>query len=80
MAKFSELNCFDHFFCQNEKNQSCSQISFVDFLTPHPSARHGEVRCSHSAHLTQPCCDFWILLDIVIHIYKLLDTVNNKPF
>ena len=25
---------------------------------PQGKSWHGEVRCSHSAHLTQPCCDF----------------------
>ena len=28
---------------------------------PQAKSLHGGVRCSHSAHLTQPCCDFLIL-------------------
>ena len=31
--------------CQKERIQICSEW-------------HGGGRCSHSAHLTQPCCDF----------------------
>ena len=40
-------------------------VNFVHLLSPPqlPQSKswHSEVRCSHSAHLTQPCCDFLIL-------------------
>ena len=29
-------------------------------IPPHAKSVHGGVRCSHGAHLTQPCCDFLI--------------------
>jgi hypothetical protein len=39
----------------------CLQLHLKPALSP-PQAKspHGGVMCSHSAHLMQPCCDFFI--------------------
>ena len=70
----------EYFAAILEYNQSWSKLpemarKLVDFffvflipgaLSPSQAKScHGEVWCSHSAHLTQPYCDFWISNHII---------------
>ena len=43
--------------------EKCLSILFTcppPLSPPQAKSWHGEVWCSHSAHLTQPCCDFFL--------------------
>ena len=54
--------------------------------TPQAKSCHGEVRCSRSAHLMQPCCDFYLVLDslcapsIQFNLLNLFTKFHNKSF
>ena len=37
---------------------------------PQAKSLHDGVRCSHSAHLTQPCCDFGYNVSMRVEEYK----------
>ena len=42
---------------ENYFAEICQFFISVETSMPQAKSQHGGVRCSHSAHFTQPCCD-----------------------
>ena len=59
----------------------CLQLHLKPALSlPQAKSRHGGVMCSHSAHLMQPCCDFFLRTRYETYIFVIWACLhsNNK--